>query len=136
MSLLTGGGMDKILRRIMEKGELNDELANDVQRIRDDFNERSNYLSMVGEVYNGEDKDEYDFSPNASTNVYTPDEEKKLAENWENKYNEIKKQYLDRFFGGNPEGTDVGEIMKETVSDVQRDGEPQTFDELLERTEG
>ena len=136
MSLLTASGMDKILRRIMEKGELNDELANDVQRIRDDFAERNKYLGMIGEVYNGEDKDEYEFSPNVATNVYTPDEEKKLAENSANKYNEIKKQYIDRFFGGNPETTDVGEIMEDTVSDVQRDGEPQTFDELLDRTEG
>lgn len=136
MSILTSGGMDKILRRIMEKGELNDELANDVQRIRDDFTERNNYLGMIGEVYNGEDKDEYDFSPNSSTNIYTPSEEKKLAENWENKYNEIKKQYLDRFFGGNPESTEVGEIMDDTITDVKRDGESQTFDELLERTEG
>lgn len=137
MSILTGAGLDKILRRIMESGEISDELSNDVQRIRDDFNERNGYLSRIGEVYTGDDVDEYDFKLKDDTSIYTPDEEKELAITWESKYNDIKKKYLDRFFGGvEPEGTNPIEIMDDTEQDVRRDGEPQTFDELLERTEG
>ena len=48
----------------------------------------------------------------------------------------MRQRYLDRFFGGRGEGEEYREIMRETEEDVRRDGEPQTFDELLERTEG
>lgn len=137
MSILTSAGMNKILRRIMESGELSEELANDVQRIKDDFDERNSYLSRIGEVYTGDDVDEYEFSPSEATNSYSVNEVEGNESNWENKYNELKRQYLDRFFGGvEPEGTDIQTIMDDTVTDVQRDGEPQTFDELLDRTEG
>ena len=46
----------------------------------------------------------------------------------------MKARYLDRFFGG-VENKDFKETMEETREDVERDGEPQTFDELLERVE-
>lgn len=137
MSILTGAGMNKILRRIMENSELTDELSNDVQRLKDDFDERNSYLSRIGEVYNGDDVDEYEFSPSEATNSYSVKEVEGIESNWENKYDELKRQYLDRFFGGvEPEGTNIQTIMDDAVTDVQRDGEPQTFDELLDRTEG
>lgn len=137
MAILTGAGMNKILRRIMEHSDLTAEMANDFQRLKDDFDERTSYLSRIGEVYVGDDVDEYDFSPNDATNTYTEKEVEGIETNWENRYNELKKQYLDRFFGGvEPGGTNIQTIMDDTVTDVQRDGEPQTFDELLDRTEG
>lgn len=137
MAILTGAGMKKILRRIMEHTDLNEEMANDFQRLKDDFEERTGYLSRIGEVYVGDDVDEYDFSPNDATNTYSEKEVEGIESKWENRYNELKKQYLDRFFGGvEPGGTDIQTIMDDTVTDVQRDGEPQTFDELLDRTEG
>ena len=137
MSILTGAGMDKILRRIMESGDINEEMSNDIQRLRDDFNERTSYLERLGTVYTGDDVDEYEFAINENSNVYTPAERTDIDNSWEMRYNELKKQYLDRFFGGvEQEGVDIQEIMDDTVTDVQRDGEPQTFDELLDRTEG
>ena len=137
MSILTSAGMDKILRRIMEYGDINEEMSNDIQRLRDDFNERTSYLERLGTVYTGDDVDEYEFAINENSNVYTPAERTDIDNSWEMRYNELKKQYLDRFFGGvEQEGVDIQEIMDDTVTDVQRDGEPQTFDELLDRTEG
>lgn len=137
MSILTSAGMDKILRRIMESGDINEEMTNDIQRLRDDFNERTSYLERLGTVYTGDDVDEYEFTINENSNVYTPAERTDIDNSWEMRYNELKKQYLDRFFGGvEQEGVDIQEIMDDTVTDVQRDGEPQTFDELLDRTEG
>ena len=137
MSILTSAGMDKILRRIMESGDINEEMTNDIQRLRDDFNERTSYLERLGTVYSGDDVDEYEFTINENSNVYTPAERTDIDNSWEMRYNELKKQYLDRFFGGvEQEGVDIQEIMDDTVTDVQRDGEPQTFDELLDRTEG
>lgn len=137
MSILTSAGMDKILRRIMESGDINEEITNDIQRLRDDFNERTSYLERLGTVYTGDDVDEYEFTINENSDVYTPAERTDNDNSWEMRYNNLKKQYLDRFFGGvEQEGVDIQEIMDDTVADVQRDGEPQSFDELLERTEG
>ena len=48
----------------------------------------------------------------------------------------MKARYLDRFFGGIDNDKNFEETMNETREDVERDGEPQTFDELLERVEG
>ena len=48
----------------------------------------------------------------------------------------MKKRYLDRFFGTDEIEDDYFETMRKTREDVKRDGEPQSFDELLERVEG
>lgn len=127
MAILTKTGMNKILRRIMETGGMTSDMEEDIQRLRDDFDEREVILKKYGETYDGEDADEYE---------YTPKEEEKDAKEWRTKYEEMKARYLDRFFGGVDNDKNFEEIMNETRKDVERDGEPQTFDELLERVEG
>lgn len=131
MAILTKTGMNKILRRIMETGGLTPDMEHDIQRLRDDFDEREGILKKYGETYDGEDVDEYDF-----TGRDTPKEEEKDAKEWRTKYEEMKARYLDRFFGGVDNDKNFEETMNETREDVERDGEPQTFDELLERVEG
>lgn len=138
MAILSRRGMDKILRRIMETGGLTDDMEKDIQRLKDDFDEREGILKRYGEVYDGEDRDEYEYSGRDSESVYTPREEDKIEEDWRGRYEEMKRRYIDRFFGGRDlkDTEEYKEIMKETEEDVRRDGEKQTFDELLERTEG
>lgn len=146
MAILTKTGMDKILRRIMETGSLTEDMERDIDRIRSDFDEREGMLRRYGETYDGEDKDEYEWrgrddesredSDRDDKDIYTPREEAKDYEDWRGRYEEMRQRYLDRFFGGRDEGEEYKEIMRETEEDVRRDGEPQTFDELLERTEG
>lgn len=145
MAILTKTGMDKILRRIMETGGITEDMEIDVDRIRSDFDEREGILRRYGETYNGEDMDEYEWkerdesqedSDRDDKDIYTPREEAKDYEDWRGRYEEMRQRYLDRFFGGRYEGEEYQEIMSETEEDVRRDGEPQTFDELLERTEG
>ena len=145
MAILTKTGMDKILRRIMETGGITEDMEKDVDRIRSDFDEREGMLRRYGETYNGEDMDEYEWkerdesqedSDRDDKDIYTPREEAKDYEDWRGRYEEMRQRYLDRFFGGRDEGEEYQEIMSETEEDVRRDGEPQTFDELLERTEG
>lgn len=129
MAILTSAGMKKILRRIMETGGLTPEMEKDIERLKNDFDEREGILRKYGEVYDGEDKDEYEYIERDTDTVYTPSEEEKK---WRTKYEDMKQRYLDRFFGGSQ---DSGESEEETENDVERDGEPQTFDELLERME-
>lgn len=136
MAILTKTGMNKILRRIMETGGLTPEMEEDIQRLRDDFVEREGILRKYGETYDGEDVDEYDYTGRDTDEIYTPKEEEKDAKEWRAKYEEMKARYLDRFFGGVDNDKNFEETMNETREDVERDGEPQTFDELLERVEG
>ena len=136
MAILTRSGMTKILRRIMESGGMTDDMEEDVRRLQDDFDEREGILRKYGETYDGEDRDEYEFSERDGTTIYTPREEDKLADDWRIKYEEMKKRYLDRFFGTDEIEDDYFETMRKIREDVKRDGEPQSFDELLERVEG
>ena len=136
MAILTRSGMTKILRRIMESGGMTDDMEEDVRRLQDDFDEREGILRKYGETYDGEDRDEYEFSERDGTSIYTPREEDKLADDWRIKYEEMKKRYLDRFFGTDEIEDEYFETMRKTREDVKRDGEPQSFDELLESVEG
>lgn len=136
MAILTKTGMNKILRRIMETGGLTPDMEEDIQRLRDDFDEREGILKKYGETYDGEDMDEYEYTGRDTDEIYTPKEEEKDAKDWRTKYEEMKARYLDRFFGGVDNDKNFEETMDETREDVERDGEPQTFDELLERVEG
>lgn len=136
MAILTKTGMNKILRRIMETGGLTPDMEVDIQRLRDDFDERESILKKYGETYDGEGIDEYEYTGRDTDEIYTPKEEEKDAKEWRTKYEEMKARYLDRFFGGVNNDKKFEETMNETRENVERDGEPQTFDELLERVEG
>ena len=130
MALLTKTGINKILRRIMESGEMTEEMENDISRIQSDFDERTGYLSGFGEVQEGEDIDEYDYTV---TETAPPEND---SEDWKTKYNDMRKKYMDRFFGNTQIDDETNKIVLEQEEDIKRDGEPQTFDELLERVEG
>ena len=136
MAILTKTGMNKILRRIMETGGLTPDMEEDIQRLRDDFDEREGILKKYGETYDGEDMDEYEYTGRDTDEIYTTKEEEKDDKDWRTKYEEMKARYLDRFFGGVDNDKNFEETMDEPREDVERDGEPQTFDELLERVEG
>lgn len=136
MAILTKTGMNKILRRIMDTGGMTPAMEEDIQRLRDDFDEREGFLKKYGKTYDGEDIDEYEYTADGTNVIYTPKEEEKNAKEWRTKYEEMKTRYLDRFFGGVDNNDNFEETMNETREDIERDGEPQTFDELLERVEG
>ena len=127
MAILTRSGVNKILRRIMETGGLTDDMEKDIKRLQDDFDEREGMLKNYGEVYDGEDMDEYDFVPRESTTL-------EGGEDYKGMYEDMKQKYLDRFFGG--VGNEVEEVKEEQEKDVQRDGEEQTFESLFEKREG
>lgn len=133
MAILTRSGMEKILRRIMESGGMTEDMEQDIERLRDDFDEREGILKRYGETYDGEDRDEYDYSERDDINIYTPKEEEK---DWKQEYDNLKERYMNRFFGTSDVKDEFDDIMEDTKEDVKRDGTVQSFDELLERTEG
>lgn len=133
MAILTRSGMEKILRRIMERGGMTEDMERDVERLKDDFDEREGILKRYGETYDGEDRDEYDYSERDDINIYTPKEEEK---DWKQEYDNLKERYMNRFFGTSDVKDEFDDTMEDTKEDVKRDGTVQSFDELLERTEG
>lgn len=139
MALLTGRGMESLLRKIMETGGLTEDMENSVKRLKDDFDEREGILKRYGKTYEGDDADEYDWdeSNKDDESVYTPREEEK---DWRAEYEALNKRYIDRFFSGVPteeRAMESGrEFADENRADAQRDAKPQSLDELLYRTEG
>lgn len=133
MAILTRSGMEKILRRIMDSGGMTEDMERDIERLKDDFDEREGILKRYGETYDGEDRDEYDYSDLDDINIYTPDEEEK---DWKQEYENLKERYMNRFFGTSDVKEEFDDTIEETKEDVKRDGTVQSFDELLERVEG
>lgn len=133
MAILTRSGMEKILRHIMESGGMSEDVEQDIERLKDDFDEREGILKRYGETYDGEDRDEYDYSERDDINVYTPNEEEKY---WKQEYDNLKERYMNRFFGTSDVKVVFDDPMEDPKEDVKRDGTVQSFDELLEITEG
>lgn len=82
----------EIMKRILETGGMTDEMEKDISALRDDFEEREGILKKYG-VFNDNDDGTTTFSSTDNNDS-----------NWENKYNEMKTKYLDRFFSGGQKG--------------------------------
>ena len=120
--MLSKRGYEKLLRGIFDTGGVTPDMADALKKLKDDFDEREGMLRRFGEVYDGED-DEYEYRP-------------REVDDWETRYNDLKKDYIDRFFGTSTVKERYEDVMEETAEDVKRDGTVQSFDELWERREG
>lgn len=125
MALLTKTGIKKLLNRLWETGGLSADMEADIKRLQDDFDEREGMLRKYGEVYDGEDKEEYEF-------VEKPSE----TEDWKGKYEEMKSRYVNRFFNGEEtrkdgDSDDFKTVMEGEEEDILEDGKTKSFDDLL-----
>lgn len=125
MALLTKTGIKNLLNRLWETGGLSADMEVDIKRLQDDFDEREGMLRKYGEVYDGEDKEEYEF-------VEKPSD----AEDWKGKYEEMKSRYVNRFFNGEEtrkdgDADDFQTVMEGEEEDVREDGKTKSFDDLL-----
>lgn len=125
MALLTKTGIKNLLNRLWETGGLSGDMEADIKRLQDDFDEREGMLRKYGEVYDGEDREEYEF-------VEKPSE----TEDWKGKYEEMKSRYVNRFFNGEEtrkdgDSDDFKTVMDGEEEDVREDGETKSFDDLL-----
>lgn len=108
--ILSKKGLEILLERIMSSGELTPQMETDIQRLKDDYDERMGILSKYGESYDGEDE-EYDFIEREM-----PDYEGAIAER--DKY---KKAYFDRFFGREEMKPDEDLTPKEIEEEIDDD---------------
>lgn len=123
--MLTKKGLDNILKRVMACGELTEELENDIALVQADYDESRGILQKVGTVNESEELESYDFVENE----LIPQDN-----GFEQKYNEMRQKYIDRFFGGNADETkeDLEEPPKEPIKEVD---ENQTIDSLFKKEE-
>lgn len=125
MALLTKTGIKNLLNRLWETGGLSADMEADIKRLQDDFDEREGMLRKYGEVYDGEDKEEYEF-------VEKPAD----TEDWKGKYEEMKSRYVNRFFNGEEtrkdgDSDDFKTVLEGEEEDVREDGKTKSFDDLL-----
>lgn len=125
MALLTRRAMQSTLRRVWDTGGLTPDMENDLKRLQDDFDEREGILRKYGEVYDGEDKDEYDW-------VETRTAAEAQSTNWEERYSQLKQQYMDRFFGSN-RITDADTVIEDATAATTTVDVP--LDDILYRKE-
>ena len=125
MALLTKTGIKNLLNRLWETGGLSADMEADIKRLQDDFDEREGMLRKYGEVYDGEDKEEYEFVEKSSD-----------VEEWKSKYEEMKSRYVNRFFYGEEtrkdgDSDDFKTVIEGEEEDIREDGETKSFDDLL-----
>lgn len=125
MALLTRRALQSTLRRVWDTGGLTPDMENDLKRLQDDFDEREGILRKYGEVYDGEDKDEYDW-------VETRTAAEAQSTNWEERYSQLKQQYMDRFFGSN-RITDADTVIEDATAATTTVDVP--LDDILYRKE-
>lgn len=126
MALLTRRAMQSVLRRVWDTGGLTPDMENDLKRLQDDFDEREGILRKYGEVYDGEDKDEYDWAETRTA-------AEAQSTNWEERYSQLKQQYMDRFFGSN-RITDAETVIEDATAVTTTTDVP--LDDILYRREG
>lgn len=132
--MLTKKGYFDLIRRISETGGKTEDMANLIDKLKADYDEREGMLRKYGEYYDGEDRDEFDYKEN---NMAAAIEEiRKERDDWRDRYDRLDRDYKERFWGTRDIAMKVEDIKRETEEDVKRDGEYQTIEELFERIEG
>lgn len=113
-----------LMRRIAETGGLTPEMERDLEKVKDEFDEREGELARYRERYNGED---------ASPEEKAEDDrvERSEYEKLKGDYEDLRTRYRERFWGRVSE-----DVIEDTEKDVKRDGEVQTYEDLFERKEG
>lgn len=77
---------NSIIRNIIDSGGMTEDMTRDMERLKDELDERNGMLRRYGEITDNED----------GGAIFTA---KDGGENWRGKYEEMRKRYYDRFFG-------------------------------------
>lgn len=106
---------DALIKKIFETGGLTDEMGEDLKKLQDELDEREGILRKMGASYDI-DADEYTFEPTSS-------------DDWRSKYDEMRKKYIDRFFGN--EEIIKKEEEKTVIDETEDDDDDMTYDDLM-----
>ena len=93
--------------------------------------------AIVGE---NDDENVISFLENLTDTLSDYETKTQDTTDWKQKYDELdgswKKKYRERFFTPEEVVEKIEEVKEEQTEDVERDSEPQDFDELFESREG
>lgn len=118
----TKAGMRKMLTDLVADNDLSEEIAGKLLEAVNDYDYALGIMSEIGDVPAEEDVMDFEFN-------------KREIPDWEKKYNELKRQYTERFFSA-PPTTTAEKVVEKAEEDAIRDSEDMTFDELLTKREG
>lgn len=104
--MLTRKGIENLVTPLLTN-EASEEVENIISTLLSEIEERDSYLKTIGEFPN-DDSEEFDFSVNEK-------------EDFEEKYNQLHKKYLSRFFAKNDE-----------EEEEEEEEEAKSINELLE----
>lgn len=109
----------QILERISETGGFTEAMLDDLQKLKDDYDEREGMLRVEDEA---SDKTVY-----TDDQVYDTD-----GVSWRDKYDDMKRRYKARFFS-----TPL-EAKEEQIEDIASDSDSttRTYEEIFETREG
>ncbi len=108
------------------------DLEADFDRLRADYDEREGYLREGGEVYDGDDKEEYEYVKIAvEAPAITEANVTDTVEHWRSEYNALKERYINRFFGGDSIAEDTT-ILGEDETETENSEEKTTYEDLFE----
>lgn len=122
----TLASVNKILKKILENSDLGEEISNDIEAIKTAIQDRDTILKNYGDLPDDEDLEEFEF--------VAREKETDSNDEYKTKYDALRKQYVERFFGGKPK--EAEEIIEDQMGDLEKDEKPLSFDDLLEKTEG
>lgn len=108
-----------LLQDFYEKSELNPEHEPLINEIKNAIEERDQELSKLSSSWD-DSKDDVEFTPMT-----------KNDEEWEEKYAELKKRYIDTFFNGNTDSVPLKENESLFSEENEVTTEPITIDDLI-----
>lgn len=131
--MLTKNAYKKLIERLASRDFSDEELSDIIDPLAGHFSETAEILARHGTVIDDEETDSYEYTETVSadenfdTSQYVPVD----------KYNELRSQYISRFFGDiEGENATPDEAKENNVEDTKRDGEVVTYDDLFIESEG
>lgn len=118
----TRKGYGEIFDRLADVNFENEEILNDLKTLRDDMDEKQDVLDSVGMEYDVDITD-YEYAPKVMDSGNDSE--------WEPKYRELKKKYIDRFYKGDSEG----EVEEEEEEEEDENEDELSVEDLLKGEE-
>lgn len=121
--------LEGILQTMFEKSNLDSEFEPMITELRDNIRERDKYLSEFGETW---DEESNDFEFKRKESEYKSD-----GNEWEIKYNDLRKRYSEKFFNGEAALSNVDDNITEKQAimeqneDIRADGRANKVEDFL-----
>lgn len=114
-----------LLQKVFEDSDMNADLEPIISELKNGLTDRDTHLTALGEYTDAENGTDVSFSARETN---PPGME------WQEKYNELKGRYVERFFNGDAaaanvdDATNAAEIIRAQNADIREDSTPDISD--------